>query len=350
MQKNERWLWDPGLSRLSLVNPPLIKRGLKDSKPRRANLSKLSATVMRQAAFQKKVLPETSKFFTDQDFWQHAELNELIRDVSTMSTFSMTVESLLRQLLICDDHQVFTAIGEEYAKLNDHLLDLSNVLVRRNPKQRQALIKDLMEVGAKLLSDLKNKPTKTQEKIIIQERPGKIGYLNIEETSVKTLQKKLQIIAETPKDKVLQKESLITVSDGWGFGCFSVEPAFNESQSFLNIACGVFEFQSKRFSIDDLDETVRLATSWLCEKTNVQFEKVDRLYLSCQSTAVASYFSEQFKAISQNLEIHCPDFIYGWSPTLSCIEMFSNDDRSLFVDLSRYPKVVLASKWNEEVG
>ena len=298
----------------------LANRGQLDVKPKRLNASKTLESLTRTVTLGCSPVPKVT-CFTNEANEDLRRFGLAIRDVPQLTRVDNSFENVMGMLLDMTEPAALVAMGygegHTYRNLNQRYGGLEELEAEVVPQMVEQMLRQSEKPG-QIAAD---------SQFVVQEKPGRFAILDMYKLSRKPTQKRPRGLLDAKRTG----DAAQMAPRGWGFAAmlFLAESPRVTLQHYRLLASGLeFDFsfpQALAKFMRDLSPNPNPRELFLAGSNLIEMAQL-----------VAAFQSDQ--AIQ---EVHCPDFVWGWNPGLTLLEMLgeSQKSRRLLVHWGDFPRV-----------
>lgn len=325
----------------------IVNRGIADLKPKRLDLAKVTATLMRQLGGE--LAPVSVHVFgaaislTDVERFQ-----ALTPDVS-LCTFNVdTFATVLDALTGIERSALLLAVGERRAAGVASHDRLTKSLVNHSRNVENRLGRQLIELARDEINGKSTRSALYTTPLVVEEKPGKALCLSLEEASLRHRAKTWgQLVAKT------ELRPPVLIEAGFGIGGIALSPfgkdAPSDNQS-RTVSIAAIELRARHSVVEwrTLSALSKMVNLWLRDIAAPALAAFKQVYLAIPSLAISAKLSAEILAIQQTqVGIVAPDLMLGWQPTLTAFEMLAAAPLpALLLHTDGFPNVHIVAIWS----
>jgi hypothetical protein len=324
-----------------IVDPNLlINRGLYCCKPKKINLNKAAATLIRQVA---RRSPEyVSDAFLIEPEADFGSIHSTLKDFENLTVTNHSVSSFIRHLQGSKNRSVWAACGPSSSYSDQAHDSFAQSLLSYKNSWQQDFLSELTERQKILLAQKQDFFAKRMENLCVEVKPGKNVLLDIWEPSLLEMQKKWRPIISGKKTK--PEQLFAPVEKGFGFGAIVAGLENEKSGRKIEWSTLNLEFQNESFDLNTSQSLFNEINKWLPGLGVDSIGSLESVYLSIPSMVIAYHLRAEWvescdnKLAKEVFKFH--DLIWGWHPVLTLMQLFARAKApALFVHTGQFPKV-----------
>lgn len=347
------------------IYKPLIFRGFARTKPPAFNASKAVISAFRQCSTAANVQPQIVKIFCNELVAHAALVRRQLPDVASVFVLPLDYCSMLDAMSNASTETVIVALGETSAPRDERMVAAANGIDAHNTGIRRAILASLSSGLTQNMQRDKNSsnPALQTESLVLQLKQGRFGVWKSDGETTKNAQKKLQndtsILAAGTGTSTDSFQ--VMAEDGWGLGAVIISPPRRnhkdlsqpltpqpaQSSPFF-LAAARFHSDSDRFSLREIELIAVKIREWLVEVCEDFRENMPKIAISTQSVAIAGYIAQLLTGGPSDFT-NCifPDFLNGWIPHLSLIDVITSRQPIVFCSMEHPQTADVMVLWNK---